>query len=89
MLLSLLATAGLLAAAVYAQYRLPRHTSGARKALAARAVLAAVGAAFGYVMAYAQSGPGAWLAFFAGFGAVHLPAAVILFVKGARGAVKS
>jgi hypothetical protein len=86
MFLSFLGTAVMLAAAAYAQYRIPRHTTGGRKALVARAVLAVVGLAFGYVMsAYAQTQAGAWLAFLSGFGAVHVPAAVILYLKSIRG----
>jgi hypothetical protein len=88
--LAVLATAALLAAAGYAHYRIPFHTAGRARALAAHSVLAVVAAAFGYVMsAYAQTGAGAWLSFLAGFGAVHVPAAIILFVKRASGAGKS
>jgi hypothetical protein len=81
----LVATIFLLAAAVYAQYRIPFHTVVSRVALL-RSVLALVGAAFGYVVA-ARSGlqdGAAVLTFFAGFGVVHVPAAAILFFKRAR-----
>jgi hypothetical protein len=82
----------LLAAAGYAQYRIPRHTAGNTKVIVARAILAVVGAAFGYVMStvYIETrGFAAVLVFLIGFGLVHLPAALILFMKRSRGTGKS
>ncbi|HEX2197962.1 MAG TPA: hypothetical protein VHG88_04970 [Burkholderiales bacterium] len=87
----MLLAAILLPLAGYAQYRLPRHTARRSNVLATRALLVAVGIAFGYVIAatYGTDYASRLLAFLAGFGAVHLPAAVILFVKRARGEGRS
>jgi hypothetical protein len=80
----------LLGLAAYAQYRIPFHTAGARKARLTRAVLALVGVALGYVSAaYYPDRASAFLAFLAGFGVVHVPAAIILFFKRARGEGRS
>lgn len=85
MLLTALVT---MAAAVYAQSRIPRFTAERRNVLLTRAVLAAVGVASGFVAAtlYGTSGVNVLLAFLAGFGAVHVPAAFILLIKWGRGA---
>ena len=74
-----------MALAAYAQYRIRFHTVERRVALT-RALLALVGAAFGYAVAASSGAHGliAVLAFLAGFGVVHLPAAIILFFKRAR-----
>lgn len=79
----------MLAIAGYAQYRIPFHTAASRVALA-RGVLALIGVAFGYTMA-ANVGAGvpAPLVFVAGFGVVHVPAAIILLVKHLQGAGRS
>jgi hypothetical protein len=75
----------LLAVAVYAQHRVAFYTAGARKAAVTRAVLAAVGILAGWVSAaYAPPGAPTILAFVQGFGVVHVPAALILFLKRAR-----
>jgi len=92
MLEAILVTAVLVAAAGYAQYRIPRHTAGAAAIALTRVVLVVIGVAFGYVVAqtYADArGLPPVLVFLAGFGLVHLPAAIILFIKGARGTGKS
>jgi hypothetical protein len=77
--------------AVYAQITVARFTASSASALLTRAVLLVVGVAFGYVaaMSYAAEPVMRALAFAIGLGAVHLPAAFILFVKRARGAGKS
>lgn len=78
----------LLAVAGYAQHRTPFHTPTKRDALWARGLLLTVGIAFGYVLATrytASQGQGAVLMFLVGFGAVHVPAALILFSKRLRG----
>lgn len=77
----------LLAAAGYAQYRIPFHTAGATRSAVTRGVLLAVGFAFGYVSAASSGAQGglALIMFFIGFGLVHAPAAVILFIKRQRG----
>ena len=80
--------AALLAVAVYAHYRLAHHIKGKRALMVVRAVLAAVGLAFGYVAAaYASQASSAAVAFVQGFGVVHIPAAFILFLKRARNRV--
>ena len=92
MLEAILATAVLLAAAAYAQYRIPQHTSGATKVTLTRLLLIVIGIAFGYVLAQTYADAGGLppvIVFLAGFGLVHLPAAIILFIKGERGAGKS
>ena len=84
-------TALVLAAAVYAQMQIPRFVANPRTALLTRAGLIVLGLIFGYVAAdnfVAAEGPGL-LTFFAGFGAVHVPAAFILFFKRMGGAGKS
>jgi len=89
LLLTLLAAVNVLAAG-YAHRQIPRFTAGTRRVLFTRLVLFGVGIALGYVAAREMNGTlPALLAFLIGFGAVHLPAAVILFVKHARGAAKS
>jgi hypothetical protein len=92
MLEAILATAALVAAAIYAQYRIPAHTSGTAKIALTRLLLIVIGVAFGYVLeqTYADArGLPPVLVFLAGFGLVHLPAAIILFIKRARGTGKS
>jgi hypothetical protein len=81
----------LLAAAAYAQLRIPYFTSTRAGIVITRTVLAAVGVAFGYVSAgvYPDDRVRAVLAFLIGFGAVHFPAAFILLVKAKRGSGKS
>lgn len=90
-LLLMIAVALLLTVAGYAHFRIPFHTSTARKALLTRAVLALVGIVFGFVMAanVVTNPTGDLLVFLAGFGAVHVPSAIILFVKRKRGEGKS
>jgi hypothetical protein len=80
----------LMALATYAQYAIPAHTLAGRVALT-RALLAAIGAAFGLVMALGYPGEPALalLAFLVGFGMVHFPAALILFFKHFRGEGRS
>lgn len=78
----------LLAAAVYAQVRIPAYAMRRRNIVATRAVLASVGIACGIVSAslYAADTASALLAFLSGFGVVHVPAAFILLIKRGRGA---
>ncbi|MFC0399117.1 hypothetical protein [Paraburkholderia rhizosphaerae] len=84
---------GLLAAILivcYAHFEIPRFTRGAVKREVAHAVLAVAGIAFGAVCATVPGEPFArWAAFTLGFGAVHAPAASILFLKWLRGAGQS
>jgi uncharacterized membrane protein len=87
--LTLLAAVNLLAAG-YAHRQIPRFTAGARPVLFTRLVLLGVGIAVGYVsVSYISDPLATLLAFLIGFGAVHLPAAMILFIKRGRGAAKS
>ena len=87
--LSLL-TALHLAAAVYAQRHLPHYVAGARRAAGLRALLIVAGLAVGLLATVSAAQPHvAVLAFLSGFGAVHVPAAVILFLKRASGTAKS
>ena len=81
----------MLAAAGYTQVNIPRYTAGSSKVLLTRVVLIVVGIAFGLVTAsiYPGSDALALLAFLIAFGTVHAPAAVILLIKGQRGAGKS
>jgi hypothetical protein len=75
----------LVAAAIYAHFRIPFHTVRSRVQVL-RAVLVLVGIGFGYVAAVSSGaqGPAAVLVFLCGFGLVHIPAAAILFLKRAR-----
>lgn len=88
-LLSLLAALHL-AAAAYAQRNLPRHVAGRRRVLVLRVVLLLTGIAVGSLATvYSAQSHVAILAFLSGFGAVHVPAAVILLLKRARGDARS
>jgi hypothetical protein len=80
-----------LAASIYAQHQIPRFTASPRTALLTRAGLIALGLVFGYVAAdnLSEAGIPPLLTFLIGFGAVHVPAALILFLKHAAGAGKS
>ena len=77
--------------AIYAQWQIPRFTRTRAGVLITRSLLLAVGCAFGYVVSstIVDDRVPPLLAFLIGFGAVHLPAAFILFFKGAGGAGKS
>ena len=77
--------------AIYAQLRIPRFTAGRQAIILTRAILIVVGIAFGYVAAasYADDRFLTLLAFLIGFGAVHVPAAFILFIKKERREGKS
>jgi hypothetical protein len=79
-----------IAAAVYAQRRLPAYVSGVRRTQVLRVVLILAGIGVGSLaFVYASQPHVAVLAFLSGFGAVHVPAAVILFLKRASGAARS
>ena len=84
-------TALVLAAALYAQTQIPTFTASSRAARLTRAGLIVFGLTVGYVLGdnMARSGGPALLMFLLGFGGVHLPAAIILFFKGAADAGKS
>jgi len=80
-----------LAATLYAQHQIPRYTASPRAALLMRAGLIVLGLVFGYVAAdnFGEAGVFPLLTFLIGFGAVHVPAALILFIKRAGGTGKS
>lgn len=86
-----IATLLLLTLAGYAHLRLAAHTASARNVAVTRAVLIAVGVGLGWTAARYFPGdyPAPVLAFLAGVGLAHVPAAVILFVKGRRGEGRS
>jgi len=91
LVLLVLAACLMLAAAGYAQANLPRYTAGRGKVLFTRVVLIVVGIAFGLasIAIYPGGDALALLVFLIAFGTVHAPAAVILLIKGQRGAGKS
>lgn len=74
-----------LAAAIYAQYRLPFLTPTRNQAWWVRAILMVTGIAFGLVavkqIGSAESSLMQLLIFLAAWGLVHIPAAIILFLK--------
>jgi hypothetical protein len=88
--LSIIVAALLLVASGYVHKKISAYTKGAAKIILVRALLIVVGIGFGFLSTAELPGhlPKA-LAFLIGFGIVHLPAAVILFVKGRRGEGKS
>ena len=90
MALMMLFAAISLTAAGYTHLHIPRFVATRAGIVAARGILLAVAVAFGYVTAttYADSAL-RWLAFAVGFGAVHVPPALILLIKRARGSPKS
>jgi hypothetical protein len=74
------------AAAIYAQHRIGAHTASPRNAMLTRVVLAVVGIALACVAVLsAPPGVSAPMLFVQAFGVVHVPAAIILFFKRARG----
>jgi hypothetical protein len=82
-----LAAACMVLLSAYAQWNLPRQTSGAARARLARLLLAALGTAVGLfaVKFGADVRDASSLALFLiGFGQVHAPAAVILLLKSQR-----
>lgn len=88
--LAILLALAMLMAAGYVHKKIPQFTRGRARVMLVRALLIAVGAAFG-AMAALQTHSGLWqaIAFATGFGLVHVPAAVILFVKSKRGVGKT
>jgi hypothetical protein len=85
-----LAAALLLAVAIYAQRQIGNFTKGSPRTAATRLILGAVGIGFGLVSAARAESPlSATLVFLIGFGLVHVPAALILFIKRRRGSGKT
>lgn len=87
----MLVGAGLLLLIVaYAHRQIGIFTQGSANILVARLLLLVVGGVFGWLGAVGESGElHTLLRFLIGFGIVHIPAAVILFIKHQRGAGKS
>lgn len=79
----MLLTAITLAAAVYTHYRIPHHTANAKNRWFTHVLLIVIGVGFGWVNSqrYNLTGLVEILVFFSAFGAVHIPAAAILFIK--------
>ena len=78
------AAAGLVAVA-YVYHRLPIQVRSRGQVWLVRGLLAAVGVAMGALLAARWGGHAhAWVAFLAGFGLVHVPAAIILLIKKQR-----
>ena len=76
----------LLAAAVYAQKQIPVYTKGGARVAVTRTILLLIGIGFGLTgTAYISERLPQLLAFLIGFGLVHQPAAVNLFIKDTRG----
>lgn len=75
-----------LVAAVYAQYRLPFHSATRFQLWFSRTLLLTLGIVFGWVMSHGFPVEGITrvLVFLSAFGVVHVPAAVILFIKRRR-----
>jgi hypothetical protein len=86
----LIAAILLVAIAGYAQYRIPFYIARRSQAALTRGVLAVVGIVLGYLAAatYPEA-EHPLLTFLAAFGIIHVPAAIILFVKWLRGAGRS
>ena len=79
-----------LVVAVYAQQRIPRFTAVEWHASLARAILSGVGLLVGYLCAgYAETPTTSLASFLGGFGTVHFPAAMIVFIKERRRSPKS
>jgi hypothetical protein len=80
----------LIAAAVYVHKQIPVFTKGRTNRIVARTILIAVGIAFGLTgTGYVTGQLSPVLTFLIGFGLVHMPAAIVLFIKGKRGEGKS
>jgi hypothetical protein len=87
---ALFLAAVLLPLTVYAQRDIGRFTAAPAAAALARGGLLAVGGALGYIATQvAETSLLAFLYFAIGLGLVHVPAALILFMKRAGGAGKS
>jgi hypothetical protein len=88
MIFSLALMLTVLALAAYAQYRTGFHTATPLQAAIARLTLVLVGIGFGWTTLLWAMQPAAWLnavIFLTAFGLVHVPAAVVLYIKRQRG----
>lgn len=86
MMVANLIAVSMLLVSVYAQWSIPRLTSGADRIYFARLVLALLGIGIGYLGARIADTPEApaIAAFVIGFGQVHVPAAIVEFVKATQ-----
>lgn len=77
----------LVAIAAYAQWQIPHFVLQESRSLALRLLLVFLGVAVGVMMGRTWPGPGPVppAMFFVGFGLVHVPAALILYLKRQRG----
>lgn len=89
-ILMLILTSMTLAAAVYTHYRIPYHTVRQHRGFA-HSILVIAGCIFGWVVTqrYMETGIMEVLIFLSTFGAAHLPAAAILFIKRQRNSGES
>ncbi|MEO8303285.1 MAG: hypothetical protein ABI724_04140 [Betaproteobacteria bacterium] len=73
----------------YAQWAIPRHTKGSERIWFARALLVGLGTALGVLAAssFMVQDTSTVALFCIAFGQVHVPAAVVLFLKGGDKAV--
>lgn len=79
----------LITLAGYVHLQIPKYTRSGRVGWT-RLLLVVVGLGFGWIsMGRYGTVPQQWLAFLIGFGLVHFPSAVILFIKSRRGVGKS
>lgn len=75
---------------IYVQRKIPQFTKPGGRVLMTRLFLFLVALAFGWLVSVnLQDGLAQTLAFLSGFGLVHVPAAIILFIKSRRGAGRS
>ena len=84
-----LAAACMLLLSIYAHWSLPREIEGERRVMLTRALLAGVGTALGlFAVQFANlaeiPGTSTLALFIIGFGQVHAPTAVIVFLKSQR-----
>ncbi|ADJ27173.1 hypothetical protein [Nitrosococcus watsonii] len=78
-------TLAMVGAVVYAQYRIPFHATNTTQSWVVRLMLVVVGVGVGFVSVSRYQGSASMppvLAFLNGFGAAHVPAAFILWMKG-------
>lgn len=73
-----------LIAVLYVHFTIGTLTPSAAEAWAVRAGLILLGIAFGWTRLVYESPAPAWLIFTAAFGLVHVPPAVVLFIKRRR-----
>ena len=88
-MLANLAAACMLLLSIYAQWSIPRQIDGEARTLFARLLLATVGVAIGFfAVQFAQLAEMRDMSplalFLIGFGQVHAPAAIVLFMKSQR-----